>query len=177
MLIRIVVYINVKMLLSFCQDDSRRKIFIGRLPSNCTSSDVRNYFEKYGTSDVCLPQPYRQFGFVTFASCEAARNVLSRVHMINGARINCTPAEPKSQSKSRMSRPHESAAAPREMRGFGAGNMVQYGIFLDRSGSSSVANQMNAMWNMAALAQGMAAGMAGGMGGSMGVSYEHEGYE
>jgi hypothetical protein len=132
------------------------------------SSDVRNYFEKYGTSDVCLPQPYRQFGFVTFASCEAARNVLSRVHMINGARINCTPAEPKSQSKSRMSRPHESAAAPREMRGFWAGNMIPYGSFPDRSGSSSVANQMNAMWNMAALAQGMAAGMAGGMGGSMG---------
>ena len=116
-----------------------------------------------------LPQPYRQFGFVTFASCEAARNVLSRVHVLNGARINCTPAEPKSQSKNRMGRGHESSTPPREMRGFWNGNMVPYGSFADRSGSGSLANQMNAMWNMAALAQvGMAAGMAGGMGGSMG---------
>ncbi len=153
----------------FCQDDSPRKIFIGRLPINCTVSDVRTYFEKYGAlSDVYLPQPYRQFGFVTFQSSEAARNVLSRVHVINGARINCTPAEPKSQSKSRVGRTHESPMPPREMRGFWGGNMVPYGSYPERGGSSSLANQMNAMWNMAALAQGMAAGMAGGMGGNMG---------
>ena len=156
---------------TFCfQDESPRKIFIGRLPSICTASDVRNYFEKFGTlSDVYLPQPYRQFGFVTFTSSDAARNVLSRVHMLNGARINCTPAEPKSQSKSRVGRAHESPTPPREMRGFWSGNMVPYGSFPDRVSSGSLANQMNAMWNMAALAQGVAAGMqAGGMGGNLG---------
>lgn len=134
-------------------------------------SDVQNYFEKFGRlSDVYLPQPYRQFGFVTFTSCEAARNVLSRVHIINGSRINCTPAEPKSQNKGHghMTRAHESPVPPREMRGFWNGNMVPYGSFPERGGSTSLASQMNAMWNMAALAQGMAAGMAGGMGGSMG---------
>jgi hypothetical protein len=151
------------------QDDAPRKIFIGRLPINCTSADVRQYFEKYGSlSDVYLPQPFRQFGFVTFASSEAARKVLSRVHVLNGSRINCTPAEPKSQSKSRMGRTHESPAPQRDMRGaFWGGNLVPYGTFPDR-GNGSLANQMNAMWNMAALAQGMAAGMAGGMAGNMG---------
>ena len=113
-----------------------------------------------------LPQPFRQFGFVTFASSEAARRVLSRVHVLSGARINCTPAEPKSQSKSRVGRTHESPEPQREMRAFWGGNMVPYGSFPERGGS--LANQMNAMWNMAALAQGMAAGMAGGMGGNMG---------
>lgn len=113
-----------------------------------------------------LPQPYRQFGFVTFASSEAARNVLSRVHVINGARINVTTAEPKSQIKDRAGRAHES---PRPvMRGLLEANMVPYAGFHNRGGASPLANQMNAMWNMAALAQ--AASMGGSMGSPMSMS-------
>ncbi|XP_046850109.1 TAR DNA-binding protein 43-like isoform X3 [Xenia sp. Carnegie-2017] len=144
------------------KDDAPRKIFIGRLPSNCTASDVHSYFEKYGTLvDVYIPQPFRQFGFVTFASSEAARNVLARVHVLNGARINCTPAEPKAQSKGHAKNAHESPSHTREMPGIWGGNILPYMNTPDRGGTSAFANQMNAMWNMAALAQGMAAGMVG----------------
>ena len=66
----------------FCtpQDDvPLRKLFIGRLPDDTKQEDLDSYFGQFGElTDVYIPTPYRGFGFVTFASSDVARSVLSK---------------------------------------------------------------------------------------------------
>lgn len=56
-----------------------RKLFIGRLPDNTKQDDLDSYFGNFGDlTDVYIPTPFRGFGFVTFASSDVARSVLSQ---------------------------------------------------------------------------------------------------
>lgn len=79
------------------KDDVAMKLFIGRLASGTTQEDVNDYFCDYGELiDVFVPQnPFRGFGFITFASQDDGQKVLRMNHMIKGARLNVTAAEPK----------------------------------------------------------------------------------
>eukprot|EP00794_Sanderia_malayensis_P014939 gene14939-16480_t len=72
------------------------KLFVGRLASGTTESDLRSYFEMFGElTDVYVPKPFRGFGFVTFASSESVKRAMGSNHVVKGAQLNMTFAEPK----------------------------------------------------------------------------------
>ena len=57
------------------------KLFVGRLPDGTSKEAIIEYFTKYGElTDVYIPNPFRGFGFVTFASSEVAKKVLHMSH-------------------------------------------------------------------------------------------------
>ncbi|KAK1287576.1 hypothetical protein QJS10_CPB19g01779 [Acorus calamus] len=55
-----------------------KKLFVGKLPQEASSEDLRQYFGRFGQiTDVCVPKNlkkagHRGFGFVTFAEDGAA---------------------------------------------------------------------------------------------------------
>lgn len=66
------------------------------MTADTSEQDLRDYFEKFGeVSDVYIPQPYRKFSFITFASGEVAKAVQSQNHRLKGSLLNVTYAEPK----------------------------------------------------------------------------------
>ena len=50
-------------------------------------------------TDTYIPQPFRGFGFVTFASSESVKRVMKNNHSINGAHVNVTFAAPKGSTQ------------------------------------------------------------------------------
>ncbi|KAH1223769.1 Heterogeneous nuclear ribonucleoprotein 1 [Glycine soja] len=83
--------------------DARRtskKIFVGRLPPEATSDDLRQYFGRFGRIlDVYVPRDpkragHRGFGFVTFAEDGAADRVSRRSHEICGHPVAIDSATP-----------------------------------------------------------------------------------
>eukprot|EP01018_Ginkgo_biloba_P039042 Gb_29115 [translate_table: standard] len=67
-----------------------KKIFVGRLPQEATSEDLRQYFSNFGRIlDVYVPKDskrtgHRGFGFVTFAEDGVADRISRRSHQILG---------------------------------------------------------------------------------------------
>lgn len=73
-----------------------RKIFVGRLPDNITSDDLRDHFSEYGTlTDVFIPKPFRNFAFVTFGTSDMAQSIFKHKHVINGSPVQISEAIPK----------------------------------------------------------------------------------
>lgn len=73
-----------------------RKIFVGRLPENITSDDLRNHFSEYGTlTDVFIPKPFRKFAFVTFGTSDMAQSIFKHKHVIKGTEVQISEAIPK----------------------------------------------------------------------------------
>ncbi|KAI5418087.1 hypothetical protein KIW84_042649 [Lathyrus oleraceus] len=70
-----------------------KKIFVGRLPQEATTQDLRLYFERFGhILDVYIPRHvkksgHRGFGFVTFADYGVADCVSRRSHEICGRQV------------------------------------------------------------------------------------------
>ena len=59
------------------------KLFVGRLASGTKQEDVNEYFSEFGElTDVFVPNPFRGFGFITFAEQEDAMKVLRGSHVI-----------------------------------------------------------------------------------------------
>jgi len=78
------------------QDNTPTKLFIGRLPKGTTVEDLRDHFSEYGPlKDVYIPNNFRGFGFVTFASQTLAQSAMSTTHVLRGAFINLSYPEPK----------------------------------------------------------------------------------
>lgn len=83
-----------------------KKIFIGRIPVEATTEDLRLYFSQYGRIlDVYLPKDakkisHRGFGFVTFAEESAAEHVAQKAHEILGHRIAVDRAAPLDETRS-----------------------------------------------------------------------------
>ncbi|GAV73675.1 RRM_1 domain-containing protein/RRM_6 domain-containing protein [Cephalotus follicularis] len=77
-----------------------KKIFVGRLPQEATSDDLRQYFGRFGRIlDVYIPKDpkrtgHRGFGFVTFAEDGVADRVSRRTHEICGQQIAIDSATP-----------------------------------------------------------------------------------
>ncbi|RYR38542.1 hypothetical protein Ahy_A09g043591 isoform B [Arachis hypogaea] len=71
-----------------------KKIFVGRLPPEATSEDLRQYFGRFGRIlDVYVPRDpkrsgHRGFGFITFAEDGVADRVSRRPHEICGQQYN-----------------------------------------------------------------------------------------
>lgn len=73
-----------------------RKIFVGRLPDDITTDDLRNHFSEYGTlTDVFIPKPFRNFAFVTFGTSDMAQSLFKHEHVIKGSQIQISEAIPK----------------------------------------------------------------------------------
>uniref|UniRef100_A0A0A9WM21 TAR DNA-binding protein 43 n=1 Tax=Lygus hesperus TaxID=30085 RepID=A0A0A9WM21_LYGHE len=72
------------------------KIFVGQLKVGVTQEEIKEYFSECGdVSDVYIPQPFRQFAFVTFADPFTAKAVCSQAnHSLNGSPINVSVAIP-----------------------------------------------------------------------------------
>ncbi|CAL0312808.1 unnamed protein product [Lupinus luteus] len=76
------------------------KIFVGRLPQEATSDDLRHYFGRFGRIlDAYIPRDpkrsgHRGFGFVTFAEDGVADRVSRRSHEICGHQVAIDSATP-----------------------------------------------------------------------------------
>eukprot|EP01018_Ginkgo_biloba_P030513 Gb_27963 [translate_table: standard] len=85
-----------------------KKIFIGRIPVEATTEDLRLYFSQYGrVSDVYLPKDakkisHRGFGFVTFSEESTAERVAQRTHEILGHLIAVDRAAPLDEPPSKV---------------------------------------------------------------------------
>ncbi|XP_038722316.1 heterogeneous nuclear ribonucleoprotein 1 [Tripterygium wilfordii] len=77
-----------------------KKIFVGRLPPEATTEDLRQYFGRFGRIiDVYVPKDprragHRGFGFVTFAEEGVADRVSRRSHEILGQPVALDSAAP-----------------------------------------------------------------------------------
>ncbi|KAL8477194.1 hypothetical protein ACS0TY_029475 [Phlomoides rotata] len=77
-----------------------KKIFVGRLPQEASSEDLRHYFGRFGRIlDVYVPKDpkrtgHRGFGFVTFADDGVADRVARRSHEICGHQVAIDSATP-----------------------------------------------------------------------------------
>lgn len=78
------------------RQDMNRKIFIGRLTSEISVDDLREYFIKYGEiSDIFVPKPFRGFAFVTFSEPSIAQTLCGEDHIIKGISVHVSNAVPK----------------------------------------------------------------------------------
>lgn len=76
-----------------------KKLFVGRLPEGAAEKELQEYFGQFGElTDVYIPKPNRNFGFVTFSSGEAAQTVIRQNHRIRDTLLNVSFAEPKANS-------------------------------------------------------------------------------
>ncbi|KAI3383584.1 hypothetical protein SNEBB_007823 [Seison nebaliae] len=73
------------------------KLFVGRLPIECSEEHLRNYFLKFGNLvDVYIPKPFRQFGFITYNELASVQKVLQvKEHKIFETTINVKEADPR----------------------------------------------------------------------------------
>ncbi|XP_058751603.1 uncharacterized protein LOC131624698 isoform X2 [Vicia villosa] len=77
-----------------------KKIFVGHLPPEATTEDLRLYFGRFGhILDVYIPRDvnksgHRGFGFVTFADYGVADHVSQRSHEICGHQVAIDSAAP-----------------------------------------------------------------------------------
>lgn len=73
-----------------------RKIFVGRLPDNITTDDLKSHFSEYGTlTDVFIPKPFRNFAFVTFGTSDMAQSIFKHKHVIKGSPVQISEAIPR----------------------------------------------------------------------------------
>jgi len=75
---------------------TNRKIFVARCTEDLTNDDLRSYFEEFGeVVDVFIPKPFRAFAFVTFADPLVAERLCGEDHIVKGASVHISSAEPK----------------------------------------------------------------------------------
>lgn len=78
------------------KDTTPCKLFIGRLAEGTTTDDLRETFAAYGPfKDVYIPNNFRGFGFVTFASQEIAYEVINSTHTCKGSIVKIGHPAPK----------------------------------------------------------------------------------
>ncbi|KAL3526783.1 hypothetical protein ACH5RR_011439 [Cinchona calisaya] len=105
-----------------------RKIFVGRLPQEASSEDLRQYFGRFGRIlDVYVPKDpkrtgHRGFGFVTFAEDGVADRVSRRSHEICGQQVaidSATPIDDAGPSSFMMDNPEPYGGYGGPMRSYG----------------------------------------------------------
>eukprot|EP00249_Psilotum_nudum_P017751 c26473_g1_i1 orf=520-1824(+) len=99
------------------------KIFVGRLPSETTSDDLRRYFSNFGRIlDVYLPKDsnksgHRGFAFVTFSDDGPAERVARRSHDLLGREIVVERATPQDESGAESKFPGTGSGMPAPVTG------------------------------------------------------------
>ncbi|KAK6923043.1 RNA recognition motif domain [Dillenia turbinata] len=105
-----------------------KKIFVGRLPQEATTDDLRQYFGRFGRIlDVYIPKDpkragHRGFGFVTFAEDGVADRVSRRSHEICGQQVaidSATPLDDAGPSGNLMMVPEPFGGYGGPMRSYG----------------------------------------------------------
>ncbi|XP_074295371.1 uncharacterized protein LOC141623187 [Silene latifolia] len=108
------------------------KIFVGRLPQEATTDDLRQYFGRFGRIlDVYIPKDpkrsgHRGFGFVTFVEDSVADRVARRSHEILGQPVaidSATPVDEGGPSGGLMMDTPEPYGSYGPMRTYGHGRM------------------------------------------------------
>lgn len=100
-----------------------RKIFVGRLPDNITTDDLRNHFSEYGTlTDVFIPKPFRNFAFVTFGTSDMAQSIFKHKHIIKGSPVTISEAIPRDNAPTNYGSGPQSNASSYVPAGYG-GNL------------------------------------------------------
>jgi len=78
--------------------EQNRKIFIGRLTSDISTEDLKEYFSKYGDIvDIFIPKPFRGFAFITFQEITVAQALFGEDHIIKGISVHVSNAVPKAE--------------------------------------------------------------------------------
>lgn len=80
-----------------CRKSEDLTIFVGGLPSKCTSKDLQSYFQKFGKIISCEPQTWKKggkkcrgFALVHCANRQTQKKILSKKkHLFNGRNIEC----------------------------------------------------------------------------------------
>merc|ERR1712151_528437 len=79
--------------------NSRKKIFVGKVPRNVTKSVLYQYFSRYGVVDdvnLIFKKPKEGFAFVVFDSNDTAEKALmEKNHVINDTQLECKLALPR----------------------------------------------------------------------------------
>lgn len=136
-----------------------KKLFVGRIPDGAAEKELQEYFGQFGElTDVYIPKPNRNFGFVTFASGEIAKSVVGQNHRLHDSLLNVSFAEPKANSM-------RGAAASGYPMGMGMGYDMWYSGGRQGGGGGGGYNAANAasaynMMNM--MGQGMPGMMGSG---------------
>jgi len=74
--------------------DNPMKVFVGRLPAGISKTELEDYFSQFGDiTDAYVPNPFRGFGFVTYASSEVGQRVISCEHRLGGQILNLSKGE------------------------------------------------------------------------------------
>ncbi|BES92244.1 mRNA Hypothetical protein [Nesidiocoris tenuis] len=81
------------------------KIFVGRLTTDISADDLRQYFAPMGDiTDSFIPKPFRGIGFVAFLDPDVARQAcLMGDHVIKGVTVHVELATPKPSNNDRRS--------------------------------------------------------------------------
>jgi len=112
------------------EDDTPTKLFIGRLPRGTTTEDLRDCFSDFGPlKDVYVPNNFRGFGFVTFASQSIAGEVMGKTHILKGNTLNVTHPSPRPDEKAQQNMHMQQVKQSygfENMQGSTHGNKTQY---------------------------------------------------
>ncbi|KAK3748322.1 hypothetical protein QZH41_018305 [Actinostola sp. cb2023] len=136
----------------YCEEELNvpKKLFVGRLPDGAGEKELQEYFGQYGDlTDVYIPKPNRNFGFVTFSSGEIAQSVVRQNHRLRENLLNVSFAEPKANSMRAAAA--ASSGYPMgvnmgyNMWNSGWGNGRQGGVSGYNSNAASAYNMMNMM--------------------------------
>ncbi|KAL6610078.1 hypothetical protein ACP70R_040047 [Stipagrostis hirtigluma subsp. patula] len=101
------------------------RIFVGRLPQEANTDELRRYFGRFGRIvDVYIPKDpkrrgHRGFGFVTFADRGVADRVAGRSHEILGQEVAVDTAEPEGGTSGGYLEPAEAYGAYNPMLPYG----------------------------------------------------------
>lgn len=100
------------------------KVFLGGLPPNCTETDIRSFFSRYGrVMEVVLmydqeKKKTRGFGFLSFETEDSVKQVCAEHFVtINGKQVECKHAEPRDPA----SRAQQNNVPPNQWGGPGMG--------------------------------------------------------
>ena len=112
-------------------NEMERKVFIKRISPDLKETDLRVYFAKFGTIELCeikkshLDHSSRGIGFVLFSSTEEAEKCLvQRYHFVRGHKVECH----KCKDRKKYSAPPEAEAPEQEscsLAGSGQGVSIQ----------------------------------------------------
>ena len=70
------------------EEKDQRKVVIIFRNEKIMEEELRQHFEKYGrVTDVYVPQPFKFFGFVTFAKFSVCKSLYGEVHHLNGTEL------------------------------------------------------------------------------------------
>jgi RNA recognition motif-containing protein len=84
---------------------TRKKLFIGGLPSSTTSDNLKSYFSQFCQIENCniiydkQTSRSRCFGFLTLSKNSSISKILSMKHMIDGKKVDCRQAFPREKKQ------------------------------------------------------------------------------